>query len=199
MTDYTDFTTAIRKWISRPDYEDAVVLSFVRSAESYLDREMRVKESVLTVTAQLDADGKVTLPTNYNEMMYIRPVNGKPYLFKTFEVFFGMDNTARCYTIVGDQLIWGGTIDTASPPNVEMAYYQKIPAFSNDNTWLSANYYDIFLQSCCAAGLFYGQEFERSTALTEMVLNWVAKANGNSAVAQMSGSTLTRTHNRRIG
>lgn len=201
MTAYSDFIGASRQWVARPDHTDALMATFVRSAETYLDREMRVKEAITIKTALLDVDGVVTLPSDYNEMVYVRPVGGTPYRWSPLDNFLSSDNTTGLYAMVGDQLMVGGDIDIVSPPNMEMAYYQNIPAFTaaGSVTWLYTKYYDIFLQAVNAAALFYGQEFERSTALIEMITGWVAKANGNSSTAQMSGSPLIRQNQRKIG
>lgn len=186
--------------MARPDYSDDLMLTFVRSAESYLNREMRVKEMVTVVATEIvDINGAFDLPDDYNELKYIRPVDGKPLDFVPDHTFFGAENTTGGYTIVGTKLYVGGTIDASDLPEMNYAYFANIPAFSSAATWLYTKYYDIYLQATNAAGLFYGQEFERSTALTELVLSWVASANGNSKTAMMSGSPLVRPRGRKIG
>jgi len=199
MTIYSDFLDASRKWVARKDHSDELMATFLRSAEAYLDREMRVKESIVIIE-DVFAASKFTLLADYNELVYIKPVDGKPLHWEPYDNFFSMDSTVGKYTMIGNTVIVDSDMATS---DFEAAYYGKITPFlvsaPNTPNWLYTYYYDIYLQAVNSAALFYGQEWERAGALEERVLGWVAKANGNSKTAQTSGSPLVRRTNRRIG
>jgi len=46
VTKYSDFLDNIRNWLVHPEYDDNLVDGFVRSAESNLNRQIRVKEMI---------------------------------------------------------------------------------------------------------------------------------------------------------
>lgn len=200
MTIYSRFIDASRKWSARPDLSNDLMETFVRSAESFIDREMRVKESIVVSSDVFDADGRFLLPNEYNELVYIKPENGNPLHYSTYDNFFSADGTTGEYTTVGNTIICGSSY---AAMDLEVAFYSKVPHFGTENadtpTWLFNYYYDIYLQAVNVALLFYSQEWERSTSLQEIVMSWIAKANGNSKIAQMSGSPLIRRPARRIG
>lgn len=196
MTEYTTFTSAVKKWTARPDFSDDLLATFVRSAETFIDRKMRVKEAVVFTPGTLTVDGNIVMPDNYNELMFIAPTGGKPLHYEPYDNFQGMSSTSGKFTRIGTTIICGS--DMASK-NVEYAYYQNVPAFTSAATWLYTKYYDIFLQATIIAALAYAQEWERSISLSELVSGWIEEANENSRMDKVSGSPLIRRVLRRIG
>jgi hypothetical protein len=199
MSDFTTFLSDIRTWGLRPDLDDPTVTTFVRMAETTLDTQMMVREAMQIVNATIGSNGRVSLPPDFNRVDYVRPVNGTPYHFVVKDDFFQMDNTWQHYTLIGDQILIGGTLSDVDTLTIEMNYYRRIPKFTDDSTWLHQYYYNIFLQACLSALFQFSQEFERATAVANVVAGWVADANMNSINSQITTSVLTKRVPKRLG
>lgn len=190
MTDFSVFLDSIRDWIVRPDFDDQTVTSFVRMAEAALTRNMRVKEMEKMATA-IVVDNKVALPVDYIEMCMVLPVGGKPLTFKSkLEFYSTATKNPMWYTIIGGNIVFGAPIEAVSGYEVSIDYFASIPAFSADATWLYSNYYDIFLQACCAAAAAYGQEYDKASSINAMVNEMVGSANEQFIRGKTSGSHL---------
>lgn len=199
MSDFTVFLDDIKKWVARPDWSNELVTSFVRMAETTLTQVMRVREMIQISTALIDSSGRAELPPDWEAMDYVRKLGGKPYVFKTKHDFLNMDETAGHYTIVGNFILFGGSIDANVGQEVEISYYQSVPQMTDTTNWLHTHYYNIFLMACCAPAALYAEEYERSTMLETTSSNFVVTANSASAAGQISGSVLKRGNIRRIG
>lgn len=195
VTAATDFATAIRLWAARPDYDDTLVDSFIRTAESNLSRVMRVKEMITISDAVLTAN-KAPLPTGWRDLEYVRLNDGKPLKYLTNDEFWAENVPLKNrYTIVGDTIIVGA--DTSGDGlAVEIAAYMAAPHLTDDATWLYTYYYDIFLQACKVTALIFGEEDEKAMAAQTYVEALIAGANEEHARQKVSGSPLRVPLNR---
>jgi hypothetical protein len=199
MSDFTDFLAVVKEWVGRTDYSDAVTTSFVRMAETTLTLSLRVREMIVTSDA-IVTEGKVALPIDWAEAELIRFTGGKPLIYIPHNDFYGADEKrTNWYTLLGNDIEFGSPIDEIEGLEVTMSYYQHIPTFTDDATWLFSKYYNIYLQSCNAAAALYSQEFERATSLEGFVSTMVEAANGMFRRGNISGSVLRRPPPARIG
>lgn len=199
MSDFSNFLDDIRAWIVHKEYSDAVVTSFVRTAETTLSQTLRVKEMIVIADA-ITTQGRIALPVDWVEAELVRFSGGKPLEFKTNNDFYGADNKGRnWYTILGNVIEFGAPIDEVEGLSVEMAYYQFIPTMTDAGTWLWSKYYNIFLQSANAAGALYAQEYDRATQIEGLASGWVQTANDTYKRGKTSGSVLRKVAPRRIG
>lgn len=199
MTAFTDFLDAIRDWAIRKDWTDATVTTFLRTAESQIGRTLRVSHQI-GISDGLLATNKVSLPVDWRELDVVRINDGKPLLYKSRNDFYNEGNPCGHYTIVGNTLLVGGTIDEVDGLPVEISYYKSVPKFVESDTWLSTYYYDIYLQKCLAIGALYSQEVEQFTNLSAFVDNLIFQANDEHKVSKVSGSVLRRPRSpQRIG
>jgi hypothetical protein len=199
MTAYTDFVENIREWAARPDWSDALVLSFIRTAEAQIARRLRVKEMMEIADGLVDSN-RVKLPVDWKELDYVRVNNGLPLHYQARDDFFSdKGDRSRKYTIVGNYIMFGATIDAINGFPVEISYYKDVPPFVDDPTWLSLHYYDIYLQKCLSVGYLYGVEVEKSVAISNVVDGFIDAANDEHINSRNSGSVLRRRGTRRIG
>lgn len=198
MSDFTDFLDQIRSWAMRPDLSDDVVTSFVRMAEASLNNALFVKESLVIATETVDAVGRVTLPSDFRSMDYLRRNGGTPLRFVVKDDYMTMEDNTGYFTIIGQELLVGGEIGVDGIV-VEMGYYTNVPVFSDAATWLYSKYYNIYLQSALAAAAMYSRELEQATSLAQAASALVQAANELSHNSQIGGGVLKKRVPVRIG
>lgn len=146
ITNYTDLTNAVGRWLHRSDLADAAP-DFVMLAETRLNRNLRVRqmEKRLTVTASSET---IALPDDWLEFV------GSPMAGDVQFTFVARDRwnlnverriTGSYYTIIGNELLVGH--DFAAPDDISFSYYAKIPALSETETenWLLRDAPDVYL------------------------------------------------------
>ena len=174
---YSDLQTALQNWTDRSDLSSNVA-DFITLAESTINKRLRVRQQLTTVTSVPDANGKITIPSDYlawkrvtwkgstphRELEYVEPT----YLSSVFADV--PSNTPIFFTIEGASFV---TMPIDSVSNIEILYYQKIPALSNSNTtnWLLTANPDLYL----AASLV---ELLAFTEQPELLQAWLAKREG---------------------
>lgn len=202
MTAYSDFLDNIRTWVVHPEYDDNLVDSFVRSAESNLNRQMRVKE-MIEIDDAIVTTRRVTLPSGWQELDTVRLNDSEPLTYVSRSDFYGRKQPLTDkYTIVGNYILFGSdNVNAIDGYPVELSYYKAVPHLSvSDTTWLHDNYYDIYLQACLVPAYLYGQETDRSLAVSTYVGSLITDANDKDMIAKVSGSQLKMPRSRmRIG
>lgn len=200
MSAKTDFITTIKSWVARPDLTDLDIDSFIRTAESNLQRNLRVKEMIQLSDAVV-TQRRIRLPLDWRELDYVRLNDSKPLVFISRPDFFGGEQPLNDkYTIVGDYAIFGGDVFQTDGMAVEISYYKNVPHLEEDATWLYTSYYDIFLQACNVVAYLYGLEVEKANALSTYVANLVTEANNEHLISKISGSQLKMPRSRmRLG
>lgn len=190
----------IKEWAARPDYSDAVVTSFIRSAETNLSRIMRVKEMIAVVDAPL-SQKRVKLPSDWRELDTVRVNSGVPLDFLDRGTFYsGQHDTYSHYTITGDCIEVGSLRDAEDGLPVEITYYAALPTLTGDTNWVLTTYYDLFLQACLVSAYNYNIEPDKATLQSQVVTALVDGANEEHIKSKVSGSRLRRGRsNMRIG
>ena len=133
MTDFSDFKAQIAEWSNRGDWSDALVTSFVRMAESKLNKELRVA-LMIQQDDGLIASRCAPLPDDWLAMDLVRVQNSNgadgflPARYKARDHFFNQrdKHTWMTYTFVGKTMFFGGT-----PDPVDGTEY-KIQALAED-------------------------------------------------------------------
>lgn len=196
----SDFITIIKGWVARPDHSDLIVDSFIRTAESNLQRNLRVKE-MIQLSDAIVTQRRIRLPLDWRELDYVRLNDSEPLDYISRHDFFsGSQQLTDKYTIVGDYALFGGDVFKTDGLAVEISYYKNIPHLETDATWLYTTYYDIFLQACNVVAYLYGLEVEKANALSVYVEGLVTSANNEHLISRVSGSQLKMPRARmRIG
>ncbi len=163
LTTYDGLKTAIATWMARDDLGNYIP-DFIQLAESYINRRLRCREMMETVTLS-PASGIYTLPDDYLSFRRVVMDNGTRYVLKviTPEVADQMYSTAAAgipihFTIIGDEMRVFPSVEA----DIELTYWQKIPALSSSVTtnWLLEKMPEIYLRTAC----FYAADFIKDSA-----------------------------------
>lgn len=179
--DYSGLKTAIANWTHRNDLT-TVADDFIDLAESFLNRHVRHPDMEVRSTSTATNTGWVELPSDYLE---IREVT-----LGTDELQLAANEVCQqADTDSGDPryyCITDGQIRIAPAPgedtDIEIVYYQQIPALSDSNTsnWLLADAEDLYLMSCLAQAAVYTRDTELLAMAREQVQIHLASVNEQS-------------------
>ena len=202
MTDYADFTAMLVEYENRPDWSPVVIMGYVRQAESYLNRDLRIDWMIQEDVGTL-VDRSVALPLDWLMADFIQFADtGYSIRYKSRDEFYNSTDAQMYgyYTIKGRKLVLGG------PPNVDgiqvtMSYYGQVPAFSDTQpSWLYSEFLDLYLNASrmFAKGHAVGEE-QTAAGYKALVDETVGKLNAQHLVSKASGSRVTRTRLRALG
>lgn len=163
ITTYAGLKTAIGVWLDRTDLTDYLG-DFVAFAEGHLNSKLRVRQMEESVSLAPTL-GVFTIPADYLQYRKIVMDNGTRYPL----AYMTPDAVDMSYPTRPDGIpvhftVFSGDI-TAYPTtdaNIELTYWQKIPALADSNTsnWLLALRPELYLRLGCA----FAAEFIKSDA-----------------------------------
>jgi hypothetical protein len=170
MTTYTELKTQIASYLHRTDLT-SVIPTFIVLAESFIFRELHVKEMQISVTGTT-VGGYVTLPSDFGSVGritvqysgYERNLDYKAQAqySTTVEVF------PLYYSLENNKLrIWGSGDGQA----YTLYYIPAIPALSDTNTtnWLLTNAAELYLYASALEGAKHIRDTNQVQVLTEQV------------------------------
>lgn len=161
ISTYVELQTAIQDWYKDRADLQPFAADFITLAESYFNLNLRVRQMETKVDLTPDGDGVCTLPDDYIEAKRVvelasirRPLE---YITEDASEQYYPTRYASLschYTILGDSL----TALPISSNDIELTYYQAVPALSVQNTtnWLLAKLPNLYLH----ASLMYAAEFQ---------------------------------------
>jgi hypothetical protein len=158
LTSYSDLKTTVASYLGRSDLT-SVIPDFISLAELRLQRTLRIRQMLKTVTASTTAaDRTVGLPSDFLQMRDLY-VQGSPRQVLSYMAPSSFSRDARAdetgkptfYTLRADEIELAPYPDTAY--TLEMLYYAKPAMLSDSNTS------NIFLANCPDA-LLYGSLLE---------------------------------------
>lgn len=159
ITTYAELKTAIPNWFRDRQDLAAQTDEFIDLAEALLNSKLRCRQ-METVASLTPTNNVCTLPTDYVE--YKRVVEEasirRKLAYITEDAADGLypsrySGLACHFMIVGSSL----TALPLSANNIELTYYQKLPALSDSNTtnWLLTEHPGLYLHAC----LMYAAEY----------------------------------------
>jgi hypothetical protein len=170
---------------------------FITLAEAYFNLNLRVRQMETKVDLTPDGDGVCTLPTDYIEYKRVvelasirRPLE---YITEDADDEYYPTRSAglAChFMILGDSL----TALDISSNDIELTYYQAVPALSAQNTtnWLLAKLPNLYLHTClmyAAEWLHEDSELARETAFVTRFVELLNSAD-NRAKFGNAGMTM---------
>ena len=172
INDYESLKASIAGWLARADLTSAIP-DFIALGESWINRELRVRQMLKTVTGDVDVDGRFLLPADYLEMV---GVSG--YRHGQMEP---LDN--RYFIVDADSVRLSGTTGAYA-----FSYWARIPALSDaaPQNWLILSEPGIYLYSALVEATPYIQDDARSAA-------WAAK------LGKLTGSLNAKDWGARFG
>lgn len=167
ISTYAELKSTMADMLNRSDLT-SVIPTFITLAEAKFNRDLRTRKQVKRAYATLDGQF-IQLPADWAEginlQLNVNPV--RPLDFVTMDQAdrirarrYG-DTDANAYTIVGDQLEVIPTV--GADTEIEMAYYQKIPALSDaaPTNWLLSDWPDLYLYAALIHSAPYLREDDR--------------------------------------
>lgn len=159
-TTYQGLLDEILAWINRPEVEQAAP-SFVSFGEAWLNRTLRAQGMVRRAKTPL-AGQYIPLPSDFLEARNVQVNAGTAGVRRLLPATLDIADTIRIntapgasqeathYVVVGDAMEVV-PIQTGSP-DIEMAYYARIPALSPSNTsnWLLLQHPELYLYASLA-------------------------------------------------
>lgn len=160
IADYASLKTAIGEWDASTLDGDADV--FIDLAEAYFNVKLRCRQMETVEDLTPDVDSVCTLPTDYLEYKRVvelasirRPLKyiGEDAADEMYPTRAG--GLACHFMIVGESL----TALPLSSNDIELTYYQKIPALDGSTTtnWLLLAHPNLYLHAC----LLYAAEWRK--------------------------------------
>lgn len=177
--DFLDLRTAVIEYVQRPDVAD-VFTRFVALAESRLNRTLRMREQVKTVTLTI-ASGVAALPEDFAEMIGLYGSGGGEYVQQTGQQ---VKDGGRYYAIEG-----GNIVAPNIAGDVEASYYAMLPPLSATPTtsnWLLNRYPDIYLYGVGFEAAKYVRDAELAQASKFMLDDAIATARSDDFDARYS-------------
>lgn len=167
ISNYAELKSAVADWLNRADLTSAIP-NFVALAEAKFNRDLRTRQQVKRAYATLIGQ-YIQLPTDWAEGINLQ-LNVNPVRVLDFVTTdqadrikarrYG-DTDADAYTIVGSQLEVIPVV--GDDTEIEMAYYAKVPALSDENptNWLLTEWPDLYLYGTLVHAAPYLREDDR--------------------------------------
>ena len=191
LTNYSQLQASIANWLNRDDLT-ATIPDFITLAEARFNRELRTQQMIVRKEATSDKQ-YVQLPADWLEAKNIQ-VGTTVLEYKTMDDLdrlraANLTGPVRYYTIVGLSL------ELLPAPNddidIEMAYYQQIPALSASSTnWLLTKAPDLYLYGALSEAAQYLDNDERAPLWDTRVATTIESINAEAKKAEVSGSRL---------
>ena len=209
---YQQLQQDIADWLVWPDL-NPYIPTFIRMAESRFNRVLRTKEMISRAKAVTE-NQYVPLPADWLMAKNVqRQTDGKALSYMTLEELDAYrfkitqgdihPQGPEHYTFVGDTLELAPSPTEESPVTIEMAYYRKIPALSDDivfsSNWLLAEHYDVYLYGSLIHSAPFLKEDARIPVWKELADAALMELNLAEASARTSGSTLKLGINNELG
>ncbi|SUA58291.1 phage adaptor protein [Oligella urethralis] len=140
---YTELRSTVADWLHRSDL-NGVLPTFIKLAESRINRDLRTEEMVKSVTGSM-TDSTISLPEDFRQVKSVL-VNDKPvvYVSSLESKRHDVAGDAHFYTIVGNKI---KVYPKSSSADYELVYYASLEPLSatNESNWLIRKYPDVYL------------------------------------------------------
>ncbi|CAN7494467.1 hypothetical protein LJR231_003464 [Phyllobacterium sp. LjRoot231] len=201
LASYDDIKTSIQNWMfDRPDLANACP-DFVTMFEGDMNRTLRTRHQLTTVTLTPDVNGNVALPDDYLEFRQVtaltnprRPLSLVAPSYMDAKEPYHASGLPNFFTINGLTL----TVLPLTTSDIQFIYYAKIPALSDTMTtnWLLDRYPNLYLAGSLKYAAMYIGEPERMqtmgaafSGMLQAFMNDEKKALYSRASMRVSGPT----------
>lgn len=200
LTNYSDLKTTVANYLGRSDLTSQIP-DFISLAETRLNRALRIRQMLQTVTATTTADDPtVGLPSDFLEMRDLF-VAGSPRASVSYLSPSAFSRNARAdevgkpvfYTLRASEIEFAPKPDTAY--TIQMLYYAKPAALSDSNTSnvFMANAPDALLYGALLEAEPYLMNDARLQVWSGLYSNAVAAINTSDENSEYSGIPLSMT------
>lgn len=170
LTTYAELKTTIADFLDRTDLTSNIP-TFIQLAEARMSRDIRHWRMENRATAEVDGQYSA-LPSDFLEPIRLHLESPEYRQLELANQFQMQDLRARSADTAGKPQYYAltqGELEVYPIPNqtynLEMNYYQKIPALSDSNTsnWVLANYPDVYLYGALVHSAPFLHEDQRIT------------------------------------
>lgn len=158
LTNYTELQDAIADYLDDETLEPRIP-DFIRLWEIKAQRILRTSQTKNVAVATTDASGQVELPIDFRGLVRVSLANGRPLDFLT------PDDVALRNTYANNRMTYGYSVEgrvitvvPASSVEIELVYYQGLPALSvaNASNWVLEEHPDAYLYGSLAEAEAFG-------------------------------------------
>lgn len=203
ITNYSTLQSAIGDYLNRADLTSQIPM-FIQFVEADLNTRLRSREMVVRATTTNDEEF-VELPPDFLQALNLQIVGGKtPLRYVTLDEADQI-KAAQVYTQVIAYSIVDGAIELVPAPadnvQIEMVYYQQVPALSDVNTtnWLLSKSPDVYLYGALVHAAPFLMDDQRINTFASFYTQRVEALNLDSDRAVHSGSPLIARPRVRFG
>ena len=203
ITNYSTLQSAIGDYLNRADLTSQIPM-FIQFVEADLNTRLRSREMVVRATTTNDEEF-VELPPDFLQALNLQIVGGKtPLRYVTLDEADQI-KAAQIYTQVIAYTLVDDAIELVPAPadnvQIEMVYYQCIPALSNTNTtnWLLSKAPDVYLYGALVHAAPFLMDDQRINTFASFYTQRVEALNLDSDRAVHSGSPLVARPRVRFG
>ncbi len=194
LSTYGGLKQAVADYLNRVDL-DQQIPDFIRLAEATINKVVRSTRMVANGTVAVTANTrKATAPTDMLEPIYLQMAADEDYPLEQVSVQqltmlrrarLRATGTPRFYSIVGRSIELAPT--PASSGNMDVAYYQAIPALvaDGDTNWLLTYEPDIYLYTTLLHAAPFLQDDQKTAVMENMVTKQVLAAVGMNKTVQL--------------
>lgn len=194
ITNYSTLQAAIADYLNRADLTSQIQ-NFIQFAEADLNTRLRCREQIVRSEATSSAEF-VQLPADWLEAINLHIVGGQqPLRYITLDEA-DIVNKEQIYTGPHYYSLMNGAIEIVPEPaediDIEMIYYAKIPALSDQATtnWLLTKAPDVYLYGALTHAAPFLMDDQRIPVFGQIYLARVQALQEESQKSLHSGSPL---------
>ncbi len=194
ITNYSTLKSTIADYLNRADLTSQIE-TFIQFAEADMNTRLRCREQIVRAEATSSAE-YVQLPADWLEAINLHIVGGQqPLRYITLDEA-DIVNKEQIYVGPHYYSLMNGAIEIVPAPaediDIEMIYYAKIPALSNQNTtnWLLTKAPDVYLYGALTHAAPFLMDDQRIPVFAQIYLTRTQALIDESQKSLHSGSPL---------
>jgi len=194
ITNYSTLQAAIADYLNRADLTSQIQ-NFIQFAEADMNTRLRCREQIVRAEATSNAE-YVQLPADWLEAINLHIVGGQqPLRYITLDEA-DIVNKEQIYVGPHYYSLMNGAIEIVPAPaeniDIEMIYYAKIPALSDQNTtnWLLTKAPDVYLYGALTHAAPFLMDDQRIPVFAQIYLTRTQALIDESQKSLHSGSPL---------
>jgi hypothetical protein len=194
ITSYSTLKSAIADYLNRADLTSQIE-TFIQFAEADMNTRLRCREQIVRAEATSSAE-YVQLPADWLEAINLHIVGGQqPLRYITLDEA-DIVNKEQLYVGPHYYSLMNGAIEIVPEPaediDIEMIYYAKIPALSDQNTtnWLLTKAPDVYLYGALTHAAPFLMDDQRIPVFAQIYLTRTQALIDESQKSLHSGSPL---------
>jgi hypothetical protein len=207
LSTYSELKASVADWLLRSDLT-AVIPDLIRLAEEDFGRELRTREMLVRAVTTPAADEPYeNLPGDFLELKAIQfnsnpitvPDYRTPAWLRAYRRHSQNDGGTPCfYTIEGPQFLFDVT---PSDVELEILYYQTIPALSDSNTtnWLLTAHPSLYLYGSLVQSAPYLKDDERVAIWDTLYQRAKAAVQKQDQAGEVNGPPIKVSARRSLG